>query len=210
MVHFREFKTHRPHRHCAAVVSVGWAKASECYFQICLSSLSSTWWCPSSIPLVQLVSSSSRRSSSRSFPFVIFPDGDTRCPYVISYSTDVDCSGSLPLSGMFNHVCDICLLSYPKTFVFCPGILCLTYSFSIFVFAAGYLWFYYLVNSHVSAPNVIDGTEVRMCCWCASSCRFNIYPYRCLGAWRMISSRLLVFVSGTVLFCQLDVAFNVH
>ena len=36
-----------------------------------------------------------------------------QCPSVISYPADVPCPGPLPSSDLFNHVCDLCLFSYP-------------------------------------------------------------------------------------------------
>ena len=49
----------------------------------------------------------------RSLPYVGLPGGDTQCPSGISYPADVPCPGPLPSSGVFNHVCDLCLFSYP-------------------------------------------------------------------------------------------------
>ena len=64
-----------------------------------------------------LISPPSSRPSSRSFPFVGFPSGDTQCPSVILYCADVPCQGPLPSSELFNHICDLCLFSYPDFFV---------------------------------------------------------------------------------------------
>ena len=61
---------------------------------------------------VQFLSPPSRRSSSRSFPSVWFPGGDTLCPSVILYHTDVPCPGPHPSSNCFNHICELCLFSF--------------------------------------------------------------------------------------------------
>ena len=91
--------------------------------------LFSVRWYPSSSRLVH--SPTSRPSSSRSFPFVGFPGGDTQCPSIISYHADVPCPGPLPSYNLFNHVCDLCLFSYSDA---CLCLWCLTYSFpSLFV-----------------------------------------------------------------------------
>ena len=80
--------------------------------------------------IVSFVSSSSRSSNSRLFPFVRFPDGDIRImitqvllatqPSWVPNSRNFLCSvsrllysGPLPSSDLFNHVCDLCVLSYP-------------------------------------------------------------------------------------------------
>ena len=70
--------------------------------------------------VVYFVSPPSRRSSSSSFPFVGFPGSDMQCPSVISYPADVPCPGPLPSSDLFNHVCNLCVFSYPHG-CFCPG-----------------------------------------------------------------------------------------
>ncbi len=36
-----------------------------------------------------------------------------QCPSIISYSADVPCPGPLPASDLFNHVCNLCVFSYP-------------------------------------------------------------------------------------------------
>ena len=84
---------HHHHHHYATILSCGWTNVSICCIQICLScailcqmvSFQYAYSCNSSLP-------SSRRSSSRSFPFVRFPGGDTRCPSIISYCNEVPCS----------------------------------------------------------------------------------------------------------------------
>ena len=74
--------------------------------------------------VVKFVSPSSRRPSSRSFPFVGFPGGDTQCPLVTSYSADVPCPSPRPSSDLFSHVC-VCKVNLsfllPRCFCVCPG-----------------------------------------------------------------------------------------
>ena len=36
-----------------------------------------------------------------------------QCPWVVSYPADVPCPCPLSSSNLFNHVSDLCLLSYP-------------------------------------------------------------------------------------------------
>ena len=88
------------------------AKASACCFHTyAYLSLSSARWYPSSSRLV--------RASKVSpvflyvFSFVGFSGGDKQCLSVISYPADVPCPGPLPSSDLFNHICDLCLFSYP-------------------------------------------------------------------------------------------------
>ena len=49
-----------------------------------------------------------------------FPGGDTQCPSVISYPAYVPCPGPLPSYDLFNHVCDLGLVSYPDVFSSVP------------------------------------------------------------------------------------------
>ena len=97
-----------------------------------------------------------RRFSSRSFTFIGFPDGDTQCPSVISYPADVPCPGPLSSSGFFNHVCDLCLFSYPD-FVLSLYVM-FNILLSIFVCAAASLFFAWVVSAHVSVQYVIGGS----------------------------------------------------
>ena len=64
------------------------------------------------LPVVVLVVSLTfRRPSSRYFPFVGFPDGDTKCPSVISYRAVEPCPRPLPSSNFSKHVCDALTLT---------------------------------------------------------------------------------------------------
>jgi len=107
----------------------------------------------------------------------------------------------LPLhsSDLFNHVCDLCLFSYPM-FIFCPGMWCLTYSFpSLFVrlLACSLLgWWVPMFPRRVSL------LEVCMNCRLVSSNIFQCYPWRCHGAWRMLFIRpWFFFESPCLCFC---------
>ena len=68
----------------------------------------------------------------------------------MSYSADVPCSGSLPSSDLFNHVCDLSLFSYPRVCFLSRYVM-----FSILLLnvvgAVASLFFAWLVNGHISA-----------------------------------------------------------
>ena len=62
--------------------------------------------------------------------------------------------GSIGYSDLFNHVCDLCLFSYPDV---CFSVLFNTL-LSVFVCAAANLFVAWVVNAHVFAPYVIVGS----------------------------------------------------
>ena len=67
------------------------------------------------------------------------------------------CSAQVHFSDFFNHVCDLCLFSYPDVF-FSPGMVLLNIFLSIFVCAAASLFFAWLLSAQASAPYVIAGS----------------------------------------------------
>ena len=75
-------------------------------------------------------------------------------PSVIPYPAYVPCPGSLKSSDLFNHVCDLCLFSYPH-FFFLSRYAMFNILLSIFVCVAARLFFAWMVSAHVSAPYVI-------------------------------------------------------
>ena len=82
------------------------------------------------------------------------------------------------------------VFSLTKMFVFCPGMWCLTYTFpSVFVRL--------LVCSLF--PRCISLLEVRMSCRLVSLVMFQCYPWRCRGAWRMLSIRQWFFFKSPYL-----------
>ena len=74
---------------------------------------------------------------------------------VISYPVDLPCP--VPSSGLSNHVCDLCLFSYPDICFSVPVCDVSRTSFHL-CFAAASLFFAWVVNAHVSAPYVIAGS----------------------------------------------------
>ena len=118
-----------------------------------------------------VVSLTFRRSSCRSFPFVVFPGGDTQCPSVILYHAGVPSPDSLPSSDLFNHVRELGLFSYPDVCFFCPEMWCLTYSFpSLFVWLLAcslHIWWVPVFLRRMSL------LEIRMSCRFVSSDMFQ-------------------------------------
>ena len=104
--------------------------------------------------VIYFVSPTSRWSSTRSFPFVGFPGGDTQSPSFILYPANVPCPGPLPSSDLFNHVCNL-VFSLTQMFVFLSRYVMFNTLLSIFVCAAASLFFAQVVSVHVSAPYVI-------------------------------------------------------
>ena len=139
------------------------------------------------------------RSSSRSFPLVGFSGDDTRCPSVIPYSADMPWPGPLPSSGLFNQVCDLRLFSYPDVCFSVPG-YDVYILFSILICTAASLFFAWLICVHL--PRCMSLLEVSVSCRLVSSSRFQCYPWRCHGAWRMLYTRPWFFFESPCLgFC---------
>ena len=80
-----------------------------------------------------------------------------QCPSVISYSANMPCPGRLLASDLFNHVCDLCLSSYPD-FFFLSRYVTFKILLSIFVCVAASLFFAWLVSVCASTPYVIAGS----------------------------------------------------
>ena len=108
--------------------------------------------------VIQFVSPTSRRSSSRSFPFVGFPGDDTQCPSFISYPADVPCPRPLPrlLNSSITSVNFI--FSLTQMFVFLSRYVMFNILLSMFVSVAASLFFAWVVSAHVSALYVIAGS----------------------------------------------------
>ena len=105
--------------HYAVVQSRGWAKASACCFQMCLSC---AILCPSRTRLVN-ISTVSLVFSFRSFPLVTFLGGDTRYPLVVLFICSLLCPAlpcPIPSSDLFSHVCDPCFSQYPDVYFSVP------------------------------------------------------------------------------------------
>ena len=79
----------------------------------------------------------------------------------MSYPADVRCPSPLPSSGLFNHVCDLCL-SLIQMFVFLSRYVVVNIILSIFVCAAASLFFAWVVSAHVSAPYVSAGSTHKL------------------------------------------------
>ena len=122
--------------------------------------------------VVQFISPTSHRSSSRSFPFTGFPGSDSNvrqlshillmCPAQVHFHL-LTCSVT-SVSFVFS-------LTQMFVFLFQHNIM-------MFVCAAASLFFAWLISAHVSVPLL----EVRMNCKLISSCMFQCYPWRCANA----------------------------
>ena len=89
-------------------------------------------------------SSQSCQSFSRYFRFIGFPDGDMRCPLVLSYFADEPCQSPLLSSYLFNHIKDLYLLSFPDVYFLSRFVM------FIFVCAGANLFFAWVVSANVS------------------------------------------------------------
>ena len=134
-------------------MSRGWAKASACCFNVCLTCAilceMILFRQSSSSSLHRLAGSPLDRFPSYGFQVVIYDSS------VISYSVGVPCPRPLPSSDLFNHVCYLCLFSYPDVCFSVP--VCNVLHTYFHLCTAGSLFVAWLVSVHVSAPYIIAG-----------------------------------------------------
>ena len=98
-----------------------------------------------------------------------------------------------------------CLL--PRCLFFCPKVWCLTFSFpSLFVRLLACSLLGWGVSMFLRPMSLL---EVRMSCRLVSSSMFQCYPWRCRGAWRMLSIRPWSFFESPCLVLWLSFCISV-
>ena len=167
----------------------------------CLA-LCSARWCPSSTRLV-VSPSYRRRSSSRSFPFVGFPGGDTRCPSLILYCSWRHLCRSTSVFWLVQSRLWPLSFLLPRCLFFCPVMWFLTsFFYFIFVCAAVTMFFAWLLRAIF--PRHKSLLDVRISCRLVCSSRFECYPWRCRGTGRIPSNRPCIFIEFHVLVFVCD------
>ena len=81
--------------------------------------------------------------------------------YLVFCLRALPCPDPRSSSDLFNHVCDLCLFSYPDV-VFMFRYEVFNILLSIFVCAPASLFFAWVVSAHVSAPCVIAGNTQKL------------------------------------------------